>query len=508
MGLPWKNRNSCARLTVRRRAVSIVFALQVWLLPWVGAVHGAGQPEPTQNPLRGAWSGILRYGDETRAISLRFSLDEKQSQVVFVDAPDLKFHNLGPIHVKQTEGGYQAYQFSFRLTPDRRSLSGEWSFDGHVLPFELVPGELQAPVASTAAVGRVATPVWTFKTGGPIWSSPAARDHMVYFGSNDGSIYALRANSGKSVWRFETKGPVMGSPTVDRRFLYVLSDDGFLYKLKRASGTLVWKFDTNGGKTARDMVGSESGGYDTQTSAPVVVDGTVYVGSADNRLYAIAADSGRERWHFETQGIVRSAPAVSDGVVFFGSRDHNLYAVDASTGSMKWRVDTLKEVVSAPLVNKGTVYIGSRSSDLFALDAATGGVKWKNFYWSSWVESSARIRDGILYIGSSDAQQLYAIDSRSGRRIWAFDTNGSPWSTPAVTKRHVFIGAAGVEHYFIDHRGGFFAVDRITGKEIWRFPMPAVANSSTSGVASSPVVQDKMVFFGGLDGVFYAFAEE
>jgi hypothetical protein len=37
--------------------------------------------------------------------------------------------------------------------------------------------------------------------------------------------------------------------------------------------------------------------------------------------------------------------------------------------------------------------------------------------------------------------------------------------------------------------------------------MARIPDSSTYGVASSPAVQGGLVFFGGLDGVFYAFAE-
>jgi outer membrane protein assembly factor BamB len=162
-------------------------------------------------------------------------------------------------------------------------------------------------------------------------------------------------------------------------------------------------------------------------------------------------------------------------------------------------------VVSSPLVVGNTVYIGSRSSDLFAFDAATGKVKWKFFYWSSWVESSAHARDGVLYVGSSDFQQLFAIDAATGKKLWNFDTDGSAWPVPAVTDKRVYMGTVGVLDYFIPHHGGFFAVDRATGKEVWRYPFGVVAGKDTYGVASSPAVGNGLVFFGGLDGTFYAF---
>lgn len=466
------------------------------------------QVQASTNPLLGSWFGRVHHGGESKLMGLRFESDKQNATVMFFDLPDLKFHNLGPIPVDQRGEEYKAYQCNFRLSQDKKSLSGLWSFDGHELPFELKPGLMPAETPTHSAPGRVAKPAWTFKTGAPIWSSPAAAENTVYFGSNDGLIYALKADSGEPLWHYKTGGPVMGRPTVDGSYLYVLSDDGYLYKLERQAGKFVWKFDTHGTGVARDLPGSDAGTYDYMTSGATVVKDTVFVGSADKRLYAVDAETGQERWQFDTQDIVRSTPVVADGLVFFGSRDHNVYAVDAKTGALKWKYDTLREVVSSPLVVDGTVYIGSRCADLFAFEAATGRVKWKYFYWSSWVESSARMRDGTLYVGSSDAQQLFAIDAASGRRIWNFDTGGSNWSTPALTDKQVYIGAVGVLNYIVDHHGGFFAVDRATGKVLWRYPMAAISGSATYGVASSPTVDHGLVFFGGLDGAFYAFGTD
>jgi len=53
----------------------------------------------------------------------------------------------------------------------------------------------------------------------------------------------------------------------------------------------------------------------------------VYFGSNDNHLYAVDANTGEEKWKFETGDSV-SSPAVLDGVVYFGSQDNHLYAVD------------------------------------------------------------------------------------------------------------------------------------------------------------------------------------
>jgi len=113
----------------------------------------------------------------------------------------------------------------------------------------------------------------------------------------------------------------------------------------------------------------ETGG--TIRSAPTVVDGTAYIGSTDDHLYAVDATTGNEEWAFETPGwkAVKSSPNVVGGTVFVGSDDNNLYAVDASTGEQEWAFETGSAVFSSPTVVDGTVFVGSADDNLYALEA-------------------------------------------------------------------------------------------------------------------------------------------
>jgi outer membrane protein assembly factor BamB len=416
--------------------------------------------------------------------------------------PEGNIDSFGPLHYTLQDDGYKAdglyFHYKFRLSADQKQITGTLSFDGNELPFELKRGKLAA-TSPDADEGRVAQPTWTFMSGGPIWSSPAFADGDVYFGSDDGKLYALEAKSGKALWQFKTGGPVFGSPAVEGDAVYVLSDDGFLYKLDRTSGRTRWRFDTHGGGVKREA-------YDRLASRPAVVGDVVYIGSADDRLYALDAATGTEKWHAQARDTIRSSAAVADGRVFFGSSDGNVYAVDAGSGALLWQYDTFKPVVSSPLVSDGGVYIGSRNANFYAFDAATGRVKWRKFYWTSWVESSAHVRDGVIYVGSSDYEQLFALAAKDGRELWRFDTHGEAWPDPAVTDKFVYTGSVGYSSF--PRRAGFYAVDRATGHAVWRYPMAATLPPLGGGVASSPVVGDGLVFFGGLDGVFYAFRED
>ena len=73
-------------------------------------------------------------------------------------------------------------------------------------------------------------------------------------------------------------------------------------------------------------------------SSPVVVDGTVYLGGPDGFLNAIDAETGKERWRFETRGGIDATPCVAEGKVFVGqnSWQSEYYAVDQQTGRPGW----------------------------------------------------------------------------------------------------------------------------------------------------------------------------
>lgn len=481
------------------RRITLCFCL---LTGFASAAHGT---TPNSDPTVGTWTGSATYGDESFPYGLEILSGRSGLQFIYYE-PAVRFDFIGPIPLSKDGDTYKGDPVTLTLSQDQDSLSGLMSFDGHDVKLVLKRGPLPAMPATQVPYAPVAQPLWTFKTDGAVWSAPVVADGTVYFGSYDGNVYALNAADGKEVWRFKTGGAVMGRPTVDGQYLYVPSDDGMLYKLARKDASAVWKFDTHGGAVVRGMPHEFSPEFDIFQSSATVAGGTVYIGSADKRLYAVDAGSGQERWHFDTQGIIRSTPRVADGRVFFGSNDNNLYAVDAVKGTLLWKLDAREPLPVEPLVVDGNVYLGSESSDIFAIDAATGTIKWKKFMWGSYVESSARMRDGVLYIGSSDYQLLFALDPKDGHEIWRFDTGGWAWPTPAVTDQQVFTGASSGMVYPIQHKAGaFYAVDRASGKVQWRYPVGRVKDAFIYGVTSSPAVDGDRVFFGGMDGVFYGF---
>ncbi|HMB91438.1 MAG TPA: PQQ-binding-like beta-propeller repeat protein [Rhodothermales bacterium] len=242
-------------------------------------------------------------------------------------------------------------------------------------------------------------------------------------------------------------------------------------------------------------------------STPALVDGTLYVGSGDGKLYAIDAATGNEQWRFETQGAIHASPAVADGRVYVSSRDQHLYAVDAQTGRKIWQFAMGTDLpyvwgfdmyLSSPTVVEGLVYVGSGDGHVYAVKGATGQVTW-SFDAGARVRSSPAFADGIIYVGAMNGR-LYGLDAATGQQKMVFKTEGASLdpadfgfdrqavvSSPAVDGGRIFFGG---------RDGYLYAVDAQTGQQQWQF------NYEVSWVLSSPAVADGAVYAGTSDGRF------
>jgi eukaryotic-like serine/threonine-protein kinase len=346
---------------------------------------------------------------------------------------------------------------------------------------------------------------WKFATHGRVSSSPAVVGGRVYLGSYDGNLYALDAASGKLVWKFATEGErrfsarhlhgaepatevmpdpfdvFLSSPVVSAGMVYFGSGDGSVYALAADSGALRWRFRTG----------------NVVHASPALANGVVYVGSWDSYFYALDALTGAQRWRFKTgedpaisnQVGIQSSAVIASGIVYFGCRDSNLYALDAASGAKRWTFSTQTSwVVSSPAVRDNVVYFAtSDTATVHAVDAATGAPLY-SLSFNHWpFFSSPTLAGDYLYIGSHSGK-LIAINLKEHKVAWTLVTDGARQNAASLTNTQ---GAPDYEAVY----GDFFYDDMVSGaKRIF----------SLGSVVSSPVVAGETVYFGSWDGQLYA----
>lgn len=310
--------------------------------------------------------------------------------------------------------------------------------------------------------------IWEFPADNSINSSPVVADGLVYFTDRDDNLVAVDVQTGNWEWYFEMDTGVFGkcSPTVTDETIYIGSGDGCLYAIS-TSGEKLWEFEAEEAVKCQPVVRNDSvyfadrGGHifsvhassgEEEWHADLSCDQeifkssidasheAVYVGSPDNNLYALDADTGSQVWKFQTRGSTTSSPAVADDTVYIGSRDENLYAIDTETGTKKWHFKTRGNFNhSSPLISDDTVYIGNSDCCLYAIDRESGTKKWE-FETENWILTPPRIDDGIVYFGSKD-YNLYAVDASSGIQEWSFRTKDPLSSLSTVVDGVIYAGS-------------------------------------------------------------------
>ena len=135
----------------------------------------------------------------------------------------------------------------------------------------------------------------------------AVAGDALFFGSSaDGKVRSLDAATGKVRWSKLTGGPVRLAPTVCEGKVYFGSDDGFVYCVRASDGTEVWKF--RAAPKPRKVLGSGKMVSLWPLRAGVLVDdGAAYFAAGifpaeGVYLYAVRADDGQELWCNDTFG--------------------------------------------------------------------------------------------------------------------------------------------------------------------------------------------------------------
>ena len=84
---------------------------------------------------------------------------------------------------------------------------------------------------------------------------------------------------------------------------------------------------------------------ESMETAPIVINGVMYLTTSYNHVYAIDAATGKEFWHYKHKmgpittfccGPNNRGVAICDDRLFMGTLDAKLVALDAKTGSVLW----------------------------------------------------------------------------------------------------------------------------------------------------------------------------
>jgi outer membrane protein assembly factor BamB len=244
-------------------------------------------------------------------------------------------------------------------------------------------------------------------------------------------------------------------------------------------------------------------GHDTLEFPPTVGYGRVYLAQQKGLFFALDAQTGKVDWRKSLDRCAAASPTIGTDVVYQSymhpveclqgqaGADGFLVAWDADTGRERWRFKSAP-IESSPLLRNGRLYFGSWDHNVYALDAKTGKKIW-SFGADNEVNTSAAYWRRTVYI-ASDGGTLYALNARNGRLRWSAQSNSSFgsrefwYATPTIAYGRVYIG---------NTDGTMYVFGAKTGRLLW-------ARQLGSYIYGAAAVHRRRVFVGTYDGKFYA----
>lgn len=162
------------------------------------------------------------------------------------------------------------------------------------------------------------------------------------------------------------------------------------------------------------------------------IDGNLYIyTNTAGVVRALDADSGKTLWKYRTGNKIFSAPFITPQLVIVSSCDGCVYALNRQDGSMRWKYDTGYPIVACPTVADDTVYIGSGNGKFYSINPADGTVNWICEGLKGYIESRPATDRERVYTGTWGAM-FYAIDRKTGKKVWEFDTRRGRYFSPGA----------------------------------------------------------------------------
>jgi polyvinyl alcohol dehydrogenase (cytochrome) len=405
-------------------------------------------------------------------------------------------------------------------------------------------------ITLSPATAQAPAPDWPF-SGHDIHNTRNAADERILDPSRVAKLMPL--------WMVTTDGNVTATPSVVGGAVYAPDFGGSLWAVDAATGKVIWK----------NAISSYTGiPGDVSRTTPAYWRGTLIMGEGTQPIstlegatvFALDASSGRPLWRSKVEpqpvAIITSAPIVDEGVVYVGTSSKaealnrptafrgSVLALRADTGEILWQTYMTREGYtgaavwgSTPVVDHdtGLLYVATGNNysvppgvcqtpevancapsapdnyfeSIVALDLKTGHVAWAAHTLPGDVSTNFIHDEGpdydfgqgpILFttevdgrpttlLGAGQKSGVYwALDPTSGRVVWKSEVGpgsrlgGMMWGS-AADGRRIYVSIGNTHHDPVTipsesgkpmtTTGGFWAaLDAATGKILWRTPDP------------------------------------
>ena len=189
----------------------------------------------------------------------------------------------------------------------------------------------------------------------------------------------------------------------------------------------------------------------------------IYFGNSSGVVKALDKATGQIAWKFQTENSLFSRPAVTKKALIVPTADERLLWIDKRTGRLRKERKAKGPYAADGVVMDGVLYQGGyKCFEAWKVNSAK--LLWRNEQMTNYCQAAPAVTRSDVTFGAWDTN-LYNLDVKTGKSLWSWN-NGhsshlySPGNcVPQVVGNRVFIVAPD---------RAMTAIDRTTGKQIWR----------------------------------------
>lgn len=254
---------------------------------------------------------------------------------------------------------------------------------------------------------------WRYQSRGPIEQPPVVTPEIVVFANEADQVVAVDTISGKFKWQFKSETPEEytlrghAGVTIDGDLIYTGFSNGTLVALRKDTGSVAWSTSLK----------AEAERFFDVDATPLVIDDKIYASSSSGGVYALDKVTGLVRWRLpfwdaalpSNTGNVGGITSDGKTTLYVSVADLGTYAIDFA-GNVIWRVGAKGGgEPAAPVLFRDVLVYSLAGDGMFVADKKTGEtLEW--FQPGDGISAAPTITgDGRLFV-MSNRGVLYAFD--------------------------------------------------------------------------------------------------
>ncbi len=252
---------------------------------------------------------------------------------------------------------------------------------------------------------------------------PLVTDDLILIGTDYscapdgiGHVYAFERDSGKVRWKYRSTSVPTDIVQIGSNVYFGSFQDKWS-SVDLDTGDLNWSFSTGISNKDCDM-----------PKAPVTDGNRLFIAGLDGIIYSLDGSSGHVTWKRKLPAAPSTALALRDKTIYVGTNDQRIYRLNAETGTVMSELAVEAKPVGRPAFANDSLLMflenaSERAGYIISVDSKLTGVRWKQRSSPDWASELPHLFKEFVVAGNCRGG-LATFRATDGEPQWNLSLKG------------------------------------------------------------------------------------